>query len=366
MKEFCVSNRCRRAAILSYFGEAQPVQCSGCDICYSTAADAAGAETHDFTADFRVVLDLVMSNRKKLSVNQIIAVLRGAKEGQKHCSGAGFGSGSSRSLKWWDYVCSTMISLQLLKMEVVTYTAQGRSTSYTVLCSTPAAAAFIRDSQSSPGPLPAALIPLPLSLRAKVNPSGSLPAASTATEQFLDSISLADQELFAALTSKYAATSYIFQRFSKFSSFCDLFFTNTSTAGDLKSRRLRIVQSLQLRLTACCVGLLFINRLCCIKYSPRRRFLCSCSSSLALQLASCRLLGNSEQKLQKYGQLWCDIVVQFCGGNSFNPPARPLPQSMERTLSASICSEFDLALDKKVKGFSTCFSNRSSALEERI
>jgi hypothetical protein len=25
-----------------------------------------------------------------------------------------------------------------------------------------------------------------------------------------------------------------------------------------------------------------------------------------------------------------------------------------------------LALDKKVKGFSTCFSNRSSALEERI
>jgi hypothetical protein len=46
--------------------------------------------------------------------------------------------------------------------------------------------------------------------------------------------------------------------------------------------------------------------------------------------------------------MWCDIVLQFSGGDSFNPPPRPLPQSMGGTLSVSNCAEFDLALDKKV------------------
>lgn len=211
-----MSSRCRRAAILSYFGEAQAGQCTGCDMCSAAAsADAAGAEMHDFTADFRVVLELVMSNRKKLSVNQIIAVIRGAKEGQKHCSGVGFGSGSSRSAKWWENVCNVMISSQLLKMEAMTYAAQGRSVSYTVVCATPVASAFIRDSQSSPAPLPIALVPLPPSLRTKPqgNASASLSAASTATDQFLESISATDQQLFAALNSKHEAAHHVYYRF---------------------------------------------------------------------------------------------------------------------------------------------------------
>ena len=193
------------------------MQCTGCDACSSAAsANAAGAEIHDFTSDFRVVLELVMTNRKKLTVNQIIAVVRGAKEGQKHCSGAGFGSGSSRSTKWWENVCNVMISLQLLKMEAMTFAGpQGRSVSYTVVCPTPEASAFVRDSQSSIGPLPIALVPLPPSLRSKPqgNAASSHSAASTATDQFLDSISATDQQLFAALNSKYEAAHHVYYRF---------------------------------------------------------------------------------------------------------------------------------------------------------
>ena len=200
-----MSTACRRAAILNYFGEAQPVQCTGCDVCDAAAsADASNTEIHDFTADFRTVLELVMANKKNLTVNQIIAVLRGTKEGQKHCSGVGFGSGGSHNNKWWENVCHVMVSSQLLKIELVSYVAQGRSVSYTVVCSTPAAAAFVRDSQQSPAPLPIALVPLPQSLRTRpqLHPSASLSTASTANDQFFDTVSARDQELFVALNAK--------------------------------------------------------------------------------------------------------------------------------------------------------------------
>ena len=75
---------------------------------------------------------------------------------------------------------------------------------------------------------------------------------------------------------------------------------------------------------------------------------------MGAQLASCRLLGNSEHKLQKYGQLWCDVVLQFSGRDCFNPPARPLPKSMGAALSSANFSEFDLPLDKKVGRFTFC------------
>jgi ATP-dependent DNA helicase RecQ len=204
MKEFCVSSRCRRAAILKYFGEDQTHQCTGCDVCIAaTSSDTVPPEIHDFTADFRTVLKLLVTNKKNLTLNQIVAVLRGSKEGQKHCSSDGFGSGSSRSIKWWENVCNTMVSLQLLKMEAKSWASQGRTLSCTVLCCTPAAAAFIRDSDRSPTPLPMALVPLPPSLRTKpLNHPSAPTAAGNAIEQFFDSLSSADQKLFAALNSK--------------------------------------------------------------------------------------------------------------------------------------------------------------------
>jgi hypothetical protein len=66
------------------------------------------------------------------------------------------------------------------------------------------------------------------------------------------------------------------------------------------------------------------------------------------QLADCRLPGNSEQKLQKYGLLWCNIVQQFCGSDAFIPPARPLPDSIRAVSRIIDHSEFGLHLDKMV------------------
>ena len=66
------------------------------------------------------------------------------------------------------------------------------------------------------------------------------------------------------------------------------------------------------------------------------------------QLADCRLPGNSEQKLQKYGLLWCNIVQQFCGSDAFVPPARPLPDSIRAVSRIIDHSEFGIHLDKMV------------------
>ena len=334
MKEFCVSSRCRRAAILSYFGEEQPYPCTGCDVCdASSSAGTVPPEIHDFTADFRTVLQLVTTHKKNLTVNQIIAVLRGSKEGQKHYSGEGFGTGSSCSSKWWENVCNIMVSLQLLKMEAKSWAAQGRTMCCTVLCSTPAAAAFVRESQRSSTPLPMALAPLPPSLRTRpvTHTSAGPSSASTATDQFLESISVKDQELHEALIAKRSELANAEN--------CPV----TVIAFDSVLRGITLHKPSTLQQV--CSSLALFPRL---------------SQPLTLQLASCRLLGNSEHKLQKYGQHWIDIVLQFCGHDSFNPPPRPLPKSMGGILSAS-CAEFDLPLDKKVERLLFCAETVGSA-----
>ena len=65
------------------------------------------------------------------------------------------------------------------------------------------------------------------------------------------------------------------------------------------------------------------------------------------QLADCRLPGNSEQKLQKYGLLWCNIVQQFCGSDAFVPPARPLPDSIRPSTTEQFSESFSL-LDQQL------------------
>jgi ATP-dependent DNA helicase RecQ len=204
MKGFCMSNRCRRAFILQYFGETQPVQCTGCDVCNSSAASAAdGSEMHDFTSDIKTVLELVCAVTRSLTINQIISVLRGQKDGQKYHSGAIFGIGSSRSSKWWDQVCNIMVSSQLLQMQAKSVVAGGRTVSFAVICATAAGSAFIKSCKSSTDPQPSALLPLPPSLRStNTHAVMAFPKGQAATDQFSENISPLDAQLFAALKAK--------------------------------------------------------------------------------------------------------------------------------------------------------------------
>ena len=204
MKEFCMAARCRRVSILEYFGEMQPVDCTGCDVCTAAASAVAdGIEKHDFTADFKTVLELLTGISKTLTVNQTISVLRGQKDAQKYNSAA-FGIGSSRSGKWWEHVCNVMVSSQLLQMQAKSYVApNGRTLSFTVICPTAAGAAFVRSI--SGGCQPCALLPLPASLR--TTPFRSSVAAArgpTVTDDFLEHSSPQDQQLFASLKAKRA------------------------------------------------------------------------------------------------------------------------------------------------------------------
>jgi ATP-dependent DNA helicase RecQ len=204
MKAFCVSNRCRRAFILQYFGETQPVECTGCDVCNSTAASMAdGSEMHDFTSDFKTVLELVFDVKRSLTLNQIIAVLRGQKDGQKYTTGVAFGSGSNRSSKWWEHVCNIMISSQLLQMQAKSVVAGGRTVSFAVICATAAGSSFFKSSKLSADSQPFALLPLPASLRTThIHTAVASSRGQSTTEQFSESFSLLDQQLFAALKAK--------------------------------------------------------------------------------------------------------------------------------------------------------------------
>jgi ATP-dependent DNA helicase RecQ len=104
---WCEVTRCRRAALLGYFGEAHPGACGNCDVCLEAP------RTWDGTEAARKLLSCVYRIGQRFGAGQVIDVLRGADTEKVRQHGhqrlSTFGIGAELSVAEWRSVVRQLI-----------------------------------------------------------------------------------------------------------------------------------------------------------------------------------------------------------------------------------------------------------------
>lgn len=112
---YCETARCRREALLSYFGEA-PKTCGNCDICLNPPA------TEDGTALARRALDAVRQSGERFGAAHIVDLLRGA-DTEKirslgHDSLPVYGCGQAEDKDTWRSLLRQLAAADLLRLDI--------------------------------------------------------------------------------------------------------------------------------------------------------------------------------------------------------------------------------------------------------
>jgi ATP-dependent DNA helicase RecQ len=104
---WCELTRCRRAALLGYFGESHPGGCGNCDVCLEAP------RTWDGTEAARKLLSCVYRTGQRFGAGQVIDVLRGADTEKVRQHGhqrlSTFGIGTELSVAEWRSVVRQLI-----------------------------------------------------------------------------------------------------------------------------------------------------------------------------------------------------------------------------------------------------------------
>lgn len=119
MLGYCEASGCRRALILSYFGDQAPPSCGSCDNCLNPP------QTWDATVAAQKVLSCIYRTGQRYGTKYIIDVLLG-KESEKvrqnaHHTLSTYGIGKDLSAKEWDSVLRQLVALDLIKVDVEGY-----------------------------------------------------------------------------------------------------------------------------------------------------------------------------------------------------------------------------------------------------
>lgn len=119
MIDMAEATTCRRAYLLSYFGETPPEHCANCDICLSPP------ETYDATEDVRKLLMCVYELKQKFGMRHAVDVLRGS-ESQKliewgHTQLTSYGAGQGRSADQWYSIVRQLVHQGLLLQDAEQY-----------------------------------------------------------------------------------------------------------------------------------------------------------------------------------------------------------------------------------------------------
>ena len=112
---WCEITRCRRAALLAYFGEAYPQPCGNCDICVNPP------RTFDGTVEAQKFLSCAVRARQRFGAAHLIDVLRG-KETEKvrrhrHQALSTFGIGADLPARQWHAVARQVVALGLARVD---------------------------------------------------------------------------------------------------------------------------------------------------------------------------------------------------------------------------------------------------------
>jgi ATP-dependent DNA helicase RecQ len=104
---WCEVTRCRRAALLAYFGEAHPGECGNCDVCL------APPETWDGTTVAQKLLSCVYRTGQRFGAGHVIDVLRGTRTPKvlqhRHERVSTFGIGDDRGVAEWRSVARQLM-----------------------------------------------------------------------------------------------------------------------------------------------------------------------------------------------------------------------------------------------------------------
>jgi ATP-dependent DNA helicase RecQ len=104
---WCEVTRCRRAALLGYFGETHPGNCGNCDVCL------APPDTWDGTEAARKLLSCVYRSGQRFGAGHVIDVLRGADTAKIRQHGherlSTFGIGAESSVAEWRSVARQLM-----------------------------------------------------------------------------------------------------------------------------------------------------------------------------------------------------------------------------------------------------------------
>jgi len=119
MIDMAEATTCRRAYLLSYFGETPPENCGNCDICLSPL------ETYDATGDVRKLLMCVYELKQKFGMRHAVEVLRGSAS-QKliewgHTNLASYGAGQNNSADQWYSIVRQLVHKGLLLQDAEQY-----------------------------------------------------------------------------------------------------------------------------------------------------------------------------------------------------------------------------------------------------
>ncbi len=107
------SSRCRREALLAYFGETKPAPCGNCDICLDTA------ELQDATEPMRKFLSCVFRTGERFGAGHVIDVLLGNTTEKiiqsGHVTVSTYGIGQELSKKQWRSVADHALAAGLVR-----------------------------------------------------------------------------------------------------------------------------------------------------------------------------------------------------------------------------------------------------------
>ncbi|MBM3459643.1 MAG: DNA helicase RecQ, partial [Armatimonadetes bacterium] len=130
MQRYANAARCRRAVLLSYFGDPEPAEpCGICDNCR-----AAGRPMRDVTDEARLFLRAVQESRQRFGLVQILRILRGSKAQEVVRRQLDqlpvHGAGKEQSEEFWRTVAQALLEEGLLEQDqeygVLKVTARSR------------------------------------------------------------------------------------------------------------------------------------------------------------------------------------------------------------------------------------------------
>jgi len=124
MKNYVLSNQCRRKLLLNYFNENYQNKCDKCDVCYSESGIASAITdlevkpiSEEANNESLWLINLINEINENYGKTYYIDILRGSnskKIKKNHKSTSYYGIGKNKSIEWWENLIKVLVKRKYL------------------------------------------------------------------------------------------------------------------------------------------------------------------------------------------------------------------------------------------------------------